>query len=181
MDLNKLRDEAYQIAKEHGWHDKEYSDSHRLMLLITEIAEAVQAHRKGDYADDRSFELQTLQGEDFKTSFELHIKNSVEDELSDIIIRILDLAGLKGIDLDYSYELMKRGMKKIDKTFPEFMYECCADISNASLATLTRRLNVIVAAIICYCEQKYIDIEWFIEQKMKYNRLRPYMHGDKRY
>lgn len=59
MDLNKLRDEAYQIAKEHGWHDKEYSDSHWLMLLITEIAEAVQAHRKGDYADDRSFELQT--------------------------------------------------------------------------------------------------------------------------
>lgn len=181
MELNKLRDEAYQIAKEHGWHDKEYSDSHWLMLLITEIAEAVQAHRKGDYADDRSFELQTLQGEDFKTSFELHIKNSVEDELSDIIIRILDLTGLKGIDLDYSYELIKRGMNKIDKTFPEFMYECCADISNASLATLTRRLNVIVAAIICYCEQKYIDIEWFIEQKMKYNRLRPYMHGDKRY
>lgn len=32
-----------------------------------------------------------------------------------------------------------------------------------------------------YCELTGVDLGWFIEQKMKYNRLRPYMHGDKRY
>lgn len=28
MNLNKLRDEAYSIAKANGWHEQEYSDSH---------------------------------------------------------------------------------------------------------------------------------------------------------
>lgn len=46
MNLNELRDCAYLTAKEHGWHDKELSDETYLMLIITEIAEAVQADRK---------------------------------------------------------------------------------------------------------------------------------------
>ena len=46
-DLNKLRDRAYKIAKAHGFHEKEYSDETYLMLIITEIAEAVNADRKG--------------------------------------------------------------------------------------------------------------------------------------
>ena len=47
MNLNELKDRAYKIAKSHGWHDKELSDETYLMLIITEIAEAVQADRKG--------------------------------------------------------------------------------------------------------------------------------------
>lgn len=38
-----------------------------------------------------------------------------------------------------------------------------------------------MADAIGYCKQKDIDIEWFIEQKMKYNKLRPYKHGNKKY
>ena len=45
MNLNNLRDEAYSIAKMNGWHNEEHSDSHCLMLIITEIAEAVNADR----------------------------------------------------------------------------------------------------------------------------------------
>ena len=192
MDLEKLKNEAFETAKAHGWHDKDLSDETYLMLIITEIAEAVQADRKGKHADVAKFkEYQTyyvtfLPSEEiitirFREDFEEYIKNSVEDELSDVVIRCLDLAGLRNIEFDYALKLMESGMKKVNKTFPEFMYECCADISNASLATLTRRLNVIVAAIICYCQQKNIDIEFFIEQKMKYNKLRPFRHGNKIY
>ena len=49
-DLNKLRDRAYSIAKAHGFHEKEYSDETYLMLIITEISEAVNADRKGEHA-----------------------------------------------------------------------------------------------------------------------------------
>ena len=48
-DLNKLRDRAYQIAKAHGFHEKEVSDETYLMLIITEISEAVNADRKGRF------------------------------------------------------------------------------------------------------------------------------------
>ena len=45
MNLNELRDEAYSIAKANGWHEQEHSDEHFIMLIITEIAEAVQTCR----------------------------------------------------------------------------------------------------------------------------------------
>ena len=35
---NELRDRAYQCACEHGFHDKEYSDAHWLMLIVSEMA-----------------------------------------------------------------------------------------------------------------------------------------------
>lgn len=192
MNFDELAQEAFETAKAHGWHDEEQPDETYLMLIMTEIAEAVQADRKDKHADVAKFkEYQTYYGTflpseeirtiRFKEDFETYIKNSVEDELSDVVIRCLDLAGLRNIEFDYALKLMESGMKKVNKAFPVFMYECCADISNGSLATLARRLNVIVAAIICYCKQQDIDIEFFIEQKMKYNRLREYKHGDKKY
>ena len=54
-DLNKLRDRAYRCACEHGFHDKEYSDAHFLMLVITEISEAVDADRKGLFSFTKHF------------------------------------------------------------------------------------------------------------------------------
>jgi len=46
INLNKLRDEAYQNAVEHGWHDRDLSDEHFLCLVISELMEAVQARKK---------------------------------------------------------------------------------------------------------------------------------------
>ena len=45
-DLNILRDRAHAIATAHGFHEKEESDKTYLMLIITEISEAVNADRK---------------------------------------------------------------------------------------------------------------------------------------
>lgn len=35
INLNKLRDEAYQNAVEHGWHDEDLSTEHFLCLVIS--------------------------------------------------------------------------------------------------------------------------------------------------
>ena len=51
INLNKWRDRAYKTACEHGFHDKELSNEHCLMLVITELSEAVEADRKDKYAD----------------------------------------------------------------------------------------------------------------------------------
>lgn len=180
MDLNKLRDEAYETAKAHGWHDEEYSDEHWLMLIITEIAEAVQADRKGRYAHKELFDTDEKDENVWAFNFESYIKNRVEDELADTVIRILDLAGLIGCDLSNVKTLLDRGMNKVKETFPEFMYRVCQSLTD-EIETLRSRLNYGIAVIIGYCKQKDIDIEFFIEQKMKYNRLREYKHGNKKY
>lgn len=105
MDLNELRDEAYETAKAHGWHEEEHSNEHYLALIITEIAEAVQADRKGWRANaDKYIELISDREEHdsdlwFKCAFSQNIKGTVEEELADVVIRCLDIAGLRGIDL----------------------------------------------------------------------------------
>lgn len=191
MDLNKLAKEAYWTAREHGWHNEEHSDEHWLMLILTEIAEAVNADRKDKHADVAGFkEYQTYYGSflpseetrtiRFREDFEEYIKNTVEDELPDIIIRCLDLAELRGIDLTYALDdIDKLSMTAFDEwEFTGMAYYMCFQVvtGNAVTAVLST-----IDFVFHYCKAKGIDIEWFITQKMKYNKLRPYRHGDKKY
>ena len=56
MNLNKLRDKAYQCAVAHGWHEENLSDEHFLCLVISELMEAVEADRKGKHANRGNLE-----------------------------------------------------------------------------------------------------------------------------
>lgn len=49
VNFNALRDRAYKCACDHGFHDSELSNGHLLMLVITELSEAVEADRKGRF------------------------------------------------------------------------------------------------------------------------------------
>ena len=188
--LNELRDKAYQCAVAHGWHEKDLSDEHFLCLVISELMEAVEADRKGKYADMNKFnqkmdyflyELQ-LYGESYdiayREMFEDHIKDTVEDELADTCIRLLDLAGLKEYDLDsFDYE----GSDTEDyykMNFTESMFRICVYITDYIYRD---EPAVILNEIFAFCKDRKIDIFWHIEQKMRYNELRTYKHGGKKY
>lgn len=45
VDLNRLATQAHEDAVKHGWWEKERNNQHHLMLVIAEIAEAVEADR----------------------------------------------------------------------------------------------------------------------------------------
>lgn len=45
INLNELRDRAYKIARDHGFHDADWSNEHLLCLVISELMEAVEADR----------------------------------------------------------------------------------------------------------------------------------------
>ena len=94
MNWNELRDKAYQSAMEHGFYDKTYSDEHYIMQIICEVAEMVEANRKGNFADVEAFKKSdTVNDEDFKDKFNRFIKDSMEDEMADIAIRLLSYSG----------------------------------------------------------------------------------------
>ena len=80
--------------------------SQKLMLTVSELSEAMEAQRTNHRADRLKFDHQMAEIEDgdefaVKTVFENTIKNSIEDELADALIRICDLAGKLGVDLDW--------------------------------------------------------------------------------
>lgn len=185
MNINELRNEAYSIAKANGWHEEEHSDEHWLMLIITEIAEAVQADRDNRHADVAKFK--EWQGNSlplseetrirrFKEDFEAYIRNSVENELADVVIRCLDLAGLRKVELPP----IRVGHSNIRMDFTAFCFNTIHVVAMTKVP-LGERLENIIERMFVYCEFKNIDIEWFIRQKMNYNRLRGYKHGGKKY
>ena len=182
MNLNKLRDKAYQCAVAHGWHDENLSDEHFLCLVISELMEAVEADRKGMHANRANFEYYMKQRKrddgEFMYAFKQDIKDSVEDELVDACIRMLDLAGLRGYDLDsFDYEGSDTEDYS-DMTFTESMFRICTYVTDNFYRD---EPFILLNEIFAFCRDRNIDIFWHIKQKMKYNELRPYKHGDKSY
>ena len=179
MNLNELKIRAYEIACEHGWHEAEQSDETLLMLVITEISEAVNADRRNLHADVEAFKKYE-DSVDFKENFERQIKNTVEDELSDVVIRCLSMAGSRNLDLSMAHDMMEcLDELKPNITFPKVCY-IIASLTTAEIA-LVSKISSVLAVVLKYCECKGIDIDWHVEQKMRYNQLRPYRHGGKAY
>ena len=188
-DLNKLRDRAYKIAKAHGFHEKEYSDETYLMLIITEIAEAVNADRKNHHARIKEFEdwqkewnkelkdcpySEHYTANNFKDHFQAYIKDSVEDELADVAIRLLDFAGARNIECDLRHLFY---FIDPEKTFCENCFRICEEIINTNYSDEKEFIQYMLKDVFSLTKLYSIDLFKFIDLKMKYNELRPYKNG----
>ena len=79
-----------------------------LMLVVSELGEALEADRKNKQANLDLFEdkINVLNYQDisqkdaFIESFKTHIKDTFQDEIADSVIRLLDMCGYLGIDID---------------------------------------------------------------------------------
>jgi NTP pyrophosphatase (non-canonical NTP hydrolase) len=117
--MKDLIKKAHATAKEKGfWDGGERNKPELLMLIVSELSEALEALRKDHYAKplsvvslshdlelantDEEFELNIPE---WKERFEQHIKSSFEDEIADVAIRLFDLCGGMGIDLQKHIEL----------------------------------------------------------------------------
>lgn len=191
INLNKWRDHAYKTACEHGFHNEELSNEHLLCLVISELMEAVEADRKGKRADRESFKSSYEDEEphddvNFKYCFEKYIKDTISDELSDAVIRLLDLAGLRGIslelangDIDDCIEDLAEACK--DETFTESIYSISTlPVRYDGIFDFSITVNDMILSIFGLAKHLDIDLLWHIEQKIRYNELRP-MLNVKRY
>ncbi|BDS13075.1 nucleoside triphosphate pyrophosphohydrolase family protein [Aureispira anguillae] len=181
MDYNKLSKEIHEAQKEAGWYDNYRSDKTLLLLIKSELFEAFEAYRKGEaYIPLDSYYLETLLGigveGHFASEFKATIKDSFADELADIMIRVLDFAGYKGIEI-----IMKYGETKI--YYPDVL----DDIVNMD-KYLTALYDRFVSEddifnLICKVKDmasKYeIDLERHILLKLAYNKTRGKRHGNK--
>lgn len=184
IDFDSLCVRAYQNAVKHGFHEQNYRDYHYMMLIVTEISEAVNADRNGKYANRTMFEKnfdtpQTNPVSHWIFCYEVFIKDTVEDEFADAAIRIFDYVGLNDSHIN-------------DSLFTEEAYsDLCKSLEGHSLTEIlfcvilsfgkedTCDVSTILYYLFAVSYHFGIDLLWHIEQKMKYNEMRPYKHNKK--
>jgi len=91
--LNALADLIYFNNREKGFWDNERNVGELFMLVVSELGEAMEAHRKKNFAYKKAKTLDEL-------DFEKDIKDSFEDEIADAIIRLLDMSSGLGLNIE---------------------------------------------------------------------------------
>lgn len=185
--LNALKERAYKTAVAHGFHENVKPTVFYLGLVMSEMGEAINADRKGWHANSFLFENDEKEGFPFAENFKKHIKDTLEDEIADIVIRLLDFAGLKGFKLsiiqEESYD-PTHFLSCIEKyTLPGFFFALIGVLSDASSEHVLGNYICSVIGVLSDCFGKMTgsdkDLWWFVEKKMAYNELRPMLNGKK--
>ena len=192
MGINEMKERAYDIACKHGWYEQKRSNIHELMLVVSELGEAVNADRNGKYANRERFENMLKEYHvPLSYAFNQCIKDTVEDELADAAIRILSMAGFNSVDLEEE-PFSEEGLEKLVKaanngltisdnpeniTFPEELSVVSLGIMKVLVEGTSMGDVLLNIYVLAY--RRGIDLKWHIEQKMKYNEERPYKHNKK--
>jgi hypothetical protein len=181
--FNLLAKKAFENAREKGFHEKPKTDAHWLMLVACELAEAVEADRAERRSDRKmyNFLLQEYGEPLEKHLFEMYIKDTVEDELADAVIRLLDFVGVKGYDIPENYiteEKIKDEAAEVkewmmNKSFPDVVFNSCL----VNIESAKEIPEALMYAIFVVAELYGIDLIWHIKEKMIYNEMREMLHG----
>ncbi len=185
--LNALKEKAHKWAVEHGFYDEIKPDAFYLGLVMSEAGEAINADRKGLYADTKRFEEGEETGIPFAENFKARIKDSVEDEIADIVIRLLDFAGLKGYKVIVDVSTLPAVQAFLDFHedcwMPGLFFQLMGGLSDAFDDDFVEGYIACLIGIFESCFGKMTgsdkDLWWFVEKKMAYNDLRPRLNGKK--
>ena len=187
--LNRYAKDCHERAVDKGFWDGTHSVGHYLMLVISELSEAVEADRIGKWAKldhDTIDTLQRIEGAPYAQTFLREVKDTVEDEIADAVIRLLDLLGwmLKDralsekeveTDLGVSAFYIDGEMTLADALWPIVQEACC------HCGKYAHRYAILysIKSLELLCERLGIDLMAHIELKLKYNETRPRLHGKK--
>ena len=180
--LTKVQHQIWNIATNHGWHEQPKSPEHWCGLIMTEMAEAVEADRNGRRADMESFNerMSNLDGSDecFKEMYKRYIKGSIEEEFADVVIRILDMTQeIHGERINWIGDYPCGEVFHEEKSFIENAWCFIRRVLNWG----TMNISDSVSFMFDWAHHLDIDLWQHIEWKTKYNELRPYKHGGKKY
>lgn len=106
--LNQLSKQVHQNNVEKGFWEGQKNVGELLMLVVSELGEAIEAHRKQKFSLFHRLKQRIIDDYDWqnpnltiKSFFEEDIKDTFQDEIADTIIRLLDLSAGLGIDIGW--------------------------------------------------------------------------------
>ena len=103
VNINDICKRQHELMKAKGFFDNPRELGTLLMLIVSELGEALEADRTGRLSDIEAFEstlnddvneLQKIE------AFKMYVKDTFEDEIADVFLRLFDLCGYMGINID---------------------------------------------------------------------------------
>jgi NTP pyrophosphatase (non-canonical NTP hydrolase) len=101
--LNELAKQIHDNNIKKGFYEKEKNIGEMLALIHEEVSEALRSDRVDSYCTLDSNQINAMYGfkdEAFLDNYIGFIKGTFEEEMADIIIRVLDLCKYKAIDIE---------------------------------------------------------------------------------
>ena len=189
--FENLTTKIFEIATSKGWHDKPISKNQYLGLIITEVAEVVEADRNYKHANtDAMSDLLRVQAKSeeglsehwydmwYSEYYKMYVKGSIEEELADVVIRILDMTKeIHGDKMYWKGDYPCGGSYNNEMNAVENACVFVKEVLNWGMMNICNSLSFIYD----WADNLGIDLDKHIEWKMKYNELRPYKHGGKKY
>lgn len=190
--LAKLQQRIWDVATAHGWHEQPISTAQYCGLIMTEMAEAVEADRNGRRAESKEFaellgkQPKAIDSETnsviyqswFEATYKNYIKGSIEEEFADVVIRVLDMAQeVHGDKMRWLGYYPYGQVYQENESFIENAWYFIREVLNWG----TMNISDCVSFMFDWAQDLGIDLWQHIEWKMKYNELRPYKHGGKKY
>lgn len=195
-ELASLAEEAFKNADKHGFYTESTEIETELMLIITEMAEAVQADRHNRHGSIEDYESEIQMGRDIPTAYKNALEGTVESEFADISIRILSFLGW----MNSKEPIIFKSDSILADKYEVAKFQCRVIniINNGSIAKDLYRLNGhfswfvgnescywfvsdtlqnILMSVFAIANIHNIDLMEYIKLKMKYNESRPYLHG----
>ena len=135
------------------------------MLIISELGEAIEAHRKGRVCVTTELQRNSLEWDSvarpdkFQKDFLEFVKDTYEDELADVVLRIWDY-------MEYVGSIGVGEAIEMKENIGENLYRITRAICNEEFAPAINLLYLLSP-----------NMDWHIKMKMAYNKTRPHKHG----
>lgn len=109
MNISELVKRSHDTAVEKGFIKTTEDVGTTLMLIVSELGEALEADRNSLHSDSSINLVEGLEDHDtFLSAFKSHIKDTFEDEIADCFIRLGDLCAVHEIDIERHIEAKMR-------------------------------------------------------------------------
>lgn len=200
--LNKWADEAHSTATSKGfWNIEKSVDNQKtlLMLVVSELCEGLEQHRKQKpkIADLKTFSdlisgykhmtHEEVFAKYYSINFEIYVKDTIEDELADVVIRLLDFARGYSIAIDIERFSASPGLMQ-EKVFAGMLMQVSGIIHQFqfgmnrigdALYMQERVVNTAILNVMHIAHKMNIELQMHIELKMQYNAYREQLNGKK--
>lgn len=198
--LQAISDTAHSINVANGFDEAE-SYKRSVALIVSEMAEMLEADRKDKCSRSIIEELTKRESNmisgmtikqahqfiittnDFQAWFKECVKDTVEDELADVVIRITSFLAASGhkIESESAFDALEQ-FTDSDLIHDLPLYEIIYNLMQATLNAeekLEPYVELEGIAYTCFelAEIFDFDLEWHIDAKLTYNKTRSYLHG----